>query len=728
MAQQEKRPKGYTLIELLLALAILSVVILVMLNTFSAAYRGVTQAKNKLIATTVASEIQERIRNMPYDDIGTTTGWPQGTILSTQTIIRSTVQFSVTVKVDYIDDPFDGDALGTIQDKPVDTVPTDFKRVEVKVLWEGAQHGVVLTSRYAPRGVETATDSGSLFITVFNASGNPVPLADVTVTNDTLDPTISIQNTTDIEGRLQLLSLPPALESYHIVISKEGYSTDTTNPVTPQNPNPEKPDVSIIAQEVTEVSFSIDVLSTLDIATVDETCSPLGNIPFQVRGTKIKGSNPPQYKYNVAQQTDENGNLVIPDLEWDSYQLSLNTPGHDIAGFTPPNALNLLPGVYTNLSIILYPHQPHTLFLTVVDSGTDTPITGAQVHLTASGYDRTLVTGQGYLEQSDWSGGSGQTAFINPDQYSSDDGSVDGSVTTGQLMLASTQIANSFLESFTGTANLDSATTTADWNTGIGQLQLPKQGGSYIPSAIGQSVRLNSEPELITSATLTATDQTFGESITYYLAADGVSFEEVTPGDLHTFSAPGNDLRFKIILSTGNSNKTPVVEEVQVQATTVQFEASGTLESSTYDIGAAGEFSTIDWDPSFQISEVGADSIRIQIASNIDNTTWDFVGPDGTDQTYYTTPNTQVASVHDGDRYVRYKAYLRTEDVSHTPILSHIAIGYTSTCTPPGQVFFDDLSNETYTIDITQSVYETYSSTVDVQSTTVDTISLTPLP
>jgi len=718
---------GYTFIELLLVLSLLSVVALVTLTAFSAAYRGVVNARNKSLAISIAGDFQERIRNMAYDDIGTTTGWPPGSLVANQTVTRSNVDFDVTIKVDYVDDPFDGDALGSIPGKPQDTVPTDFKRVEIHIVWEGATRGVVMTSRYAPNGLETAEDSGSLFITVFDASGKPVPSADVTVTNDTLNPQIFIENTTDINGKLQLLSLPPAAESYHIVVSKTGYSSDSTEPVTPSNPDPVKPDVSIIVQDVTEVSFSIDELSTLDIKTVDENCQALGNIPFQLRGTKLIGSTPPIEKYNVAHQTDANGNLLLQNLEWDNYELTLNTPGRDIAGFTPPDALNLLPGVDTNLSIVLYPHQPHTLFLTVVDSGTQTPITGANVRLEASGYDRTLVTGEGYLEQTDWSGGSGQAEFGDLNRYFADDGSVDGATTSGQLTLSSTEVSNSFIENFSSDTNKD-AVTTANWDTTNGVVKLPQVAGSYIASAYAQSVKLNSQPELITRATLTATDQTFGETITYYLSADGVTYEQVTPGTEHIFASPGNDLRFKVALATGNPNKTPEVDQVQISAITRVYDGSGTLESSTYNLGTAGTFSAIHWLPVSQIADVGSESVRFQIATNQDNATWNYVGPDGTNATYYTSSNTPLSSSHDGDQYLRYKVYLQTADTSHTPTLSYVAIGFTSSCTPPGQVFFDDLSNETYTITITQPDYEVYSGAIEVQATTTDTISLTPLP
>jgi hypothetical protein len=99
---------------------------------------------------------------------------------------------------------------------------------------------------------------------------------------------------------------------------------------------------------------------------------------------------------------------------------------------------------------------------------------------------------------------------------------------------------------------------------------------------------------------------------------------------------------------------------------------SGTLESVSYDCDIGVEFGTISWDS----QTPGVTDLRFQIATNNDGLTWSFVGPDGTSTTYYETSGAGIWSGHDGRRYIRYKAYLRTTDSSQTPEFEEIRITY----------------------------------------------------
>lgn len=99
---------------------------------------------------------------------------------------------------------------------------------------------------------------------------------------------------------------------------------------------------------------------------------------------------------------------------------------------------------------------------------------------------------------------------------------------------------------------------------------------------------------------------------------------------------------------------------------------SGTLESSGYDCGSNADFGTISWAALTPASTV----LKFQIATNIDNSTWNFVGPDGTSTTYYVTNGAVIWSGHDGGRYIKYKAYLQTTSSNQTPELKEVRITY----------------------------------------------------
>jgi len=69
--------------------------------------------------------------------------------------------------------------------------------------------------------------------------------------------------------------------------------------------------------------------------------------------------------------------------------------------------------------------------------------------------------------------------------------------------------------------------------------------------------------------------------------------------------------------------------------------------------------------------------IKFQIATNNDNATWDFKGPDGTTGTYYQTSSTDIWPGHDNDRYIKYKAFFSSTQPGKTPTLSKAGITFT---------------------------------------------------
>ena len=122
----------------------------------------------------------------------------------------------------------------------------------------------------------------------------------------------------------------------------------------------------------------------------------------------------------------------------------------------------------------------------------------------------------------------------------------------------------------------------------------------------------------------------------------------------------------------------------------------------------------------------GTDPVRFQIATNTDNATWNFPGPDGTDATYYTLSNTNINSVHTNDRYLRYKLFLQTVYPIVTPNISDIAVSFTSACVPPGQVAFRGLANGSYTLTVSKSGYQTATQNVTVTPWLQQDVTLTP--
>jgi len=133
----------------------------------------------------------------------------------------------------------------------------------------------------------------------------------------------------------------------------------------------------------------------------------------------------------------------------------------------------------------------------------------------------------------------------------------------------------------------------------------------------------------------------------------------------------------------------------------------GTLESSTFDTGSVSNFFQFMHQPTDQPPQVGESRVTFQLATGNSTSSWTYLGPDGTAGTYYNGTTTDIATVNNGNRYLRYKMYLSTLSPSKTPNVSDIQFTFTSSCIPPGQVLFQDLDvSGTYHIDVEKSGYE----------------------
>ena len=53
-----------------------------------------------------------------------------------------------------------------------------------------------------------------------------------------------------------------------------------------------------------------------------------------------------------------------------------------------------------------------------------------------------------------------------------------------------------------------------------------------------------------------------------------------------------------------------------------------------------------------------------------------FLGPDGTTATFYNLSDQAIAAVHNGHRWVQYRAYFDTENTNVTPFLYGVRVNY----------------------------------------------------
>lgn len=346
MKKNRNQHRGFTLIEAVVVIGVLGVVIMSVLTMFNNSVRNSAAVRARLVAVTLATQEMEKIRNIEYDKVCTQGGC---SIQSSQQFLKNGINYTVAITVNYVDDLFDG--CGTDNDdlacggKPRDDSPNDYKKVQITVAWDKFYNNtpVLLSTIVVPKGMEIAPSTGALSIKVFNAKGEGVPQATVDVSSEIQG--YSKTNTTDDNGNLQILDLPPA-DDYHIEVSKLDenfkYSSDQTYEQT-DTFIPINPDKTVVASQVTEASFSIDLVSTLTVATLKTDCTDAnqGNskVNLKLQGEKIIG-----YDINGAVPketrilfTMEDTTAKAEDLEWDNYTLTvtgttLDTSTGDVNG------------------------------------------------------------------------------------------------------------------------------------------------------------------------------------------------------------------------------------------------------------------------------------------------------------------------------------------------------------------------------------------------------------
>lgn len=174
----------------------------------------------------------------------------------------------------------------------------------------------------------------------------------------------------------------------------------------------------------------------------------------------------------------------------------------------------------------------------------------------------------------------------------------------------------------------------------------------------------------------------------------------------------------KYLAQDGDIETNDPIGELKLNYFSGNYSNSGWLESSIFDIGTTTNFLTLSWTPADQPQLAGAGSVKFQIATNetLEDTpenplVWTFLGPNGTMGSYYDTPGQAIADIHDGDRYLKYKLFLETDDQTVTPNISDVRFSFATDCTPVGQAYIGGLNNSSYNVTISKAGYETINYT-----------------
>ncbi len=320
--KSKKNQKGFSLIEVLVAILLVVVIFTGIIGAFTLTLKITFQSKARISALALASKTMEKMRNLPYSSVGTIGGIPSGVIPQVEQKNLNNIDFIITTSIINIDDAFDGKL-------PADSVPADYKRAKVKVSWPGMIGGeVILLTDISPKGIETMAGGGTISLFVQDASGNGVGQAEVHVVNDSVTPSIDVSYLSDDYGYVILAGAPTSTEAYRVTVEKTGYSSQRTYSRT-EIANPNKPHLSVYVNSLTEPSFSIDKVSTLNVETRAQESfsddfndfsktSEHSNIELSAGKVQLKKNGQYAASGYLISQTIAPSDLV----NWDSFEFS----------------------------------------------------------------------------------------------------------------------------------------------------------------------------------------------------------------------------------------------------------------------------------------------------------------------------------------------------------------------------------------------------------------------
>ncbi len=537
-----RKNAGFTLVEAVVGSSVFLIIAIAAYQAYASIFQLAAVDQNKVLALELANEQFEIVRNLPYANIGVPNGIPSGVIPQNQTLTRGNSAFTVSTIVRNITISLGAQSASST----ASTTPAE-KLVEVTISCATCKNftPLALTTQVAPKNIITDTTQGALTINAFDANGNPVSGAAVTVINNKVTPSIVVNDTTNDSGVLNIVGVATGTAAYQITVTKSGYSTDQTYPISATNTTPTHPNATVLAEQVTSSSFSIDKLSTIGISSETNACALVPNVGFTLVGSKTIGAG--LSKYAATSTTGSGGQLTLNNMEWDTYTFGLNGSSYDLAGMNVINPVTVSPNSTQNVTLVLTAKHPDSLLVAVQDNSTLLPLSGATVTLSnSSGYSSTQTTGEGFFDQSDWSGGPGQSDYATTNQFFSTDGNVNVSNPAGDINLiksGNNYIASGWIQS-----------STFDTGTASNFDNIIWQPSNQPVGAGASSVQL----QIATSPTDTST------TTWNFTGPDGTSgtYYNVSNSTINSANNGNRYLRYQVFLNTQSATNTPDLSDI----------------------------------------------------------------------------------------------------------------------------------------------------------------------
>lgn len=317
---------GYTLVELMVTIAVLAVLSLGTFNLLIALLHSAIVSQRQAVASTLATNQMEYLKSLPYDNLAVA----GGAIISTNTIPGTLTKkingdtYTITTNITYADNAYDGCGSYPTQAlkqkycrnypppagaPAIDTNPADYKDVNVSVTDKSGSDLASIDTQVAALVAETASNTGALFVNVVDDSGAPVTGATVTVTNSSVSPAVNVSDTTDENGIVIFYDLPPSATNYRYQISASNTGYSSLSTIVPAGSlQPTYSSQNLIAQSSSYVTLTLKLegQNSLAIETTDTSGNPLPSAKIYVKGgyKKYTATSDTNYYYDTLSPSD----------------------------------------------------------------------------------------------------------------------------------------------------------------------------------------------------------------------------------------------------------------------------------------------------------------------------------------------------------------------------------------------------------------------------------------
>ncbi|MEK7594309.1 MAG: prepilin-type N-terminal cleavage/methylation domain-containing protein [Patescibacteria group bacterium] len=338
----KRQEGGYTLVELMLSMLILSIIALAFFDLMTSLLHSAIIAKRQAVGLTLATNQMEYLKSLPYDNLAIAGGSivANYTIPGTSVKIINGEKYTIKSQIEYADDAYDGcGSYPTLALKQLycrnypaptgapatDTNAADSKAVSVTVTDKSGLRLAFVDTNISARVAETASNTGAMFVTVTSEGGDPLTNATVNVTNSTSSPAVNVSGTTDQNGIMIFYGLPPDTTNYDYYVSASlaGYSSLITL-VPSGSLQPIYANQHLLAQNSSIVTLHLKPMGTnsLVVETTDTNGTALSNAKTYIKGgyKRYTDDTDTSYYYDnmrggdTRPTTDSNGLTALTNL------------------------------------------------------------------------------------------------------------------------------------------------------------------------------------------------------------------------------------------------------------------------------------------------------------------------------------------------------------------------------------------------------------------------------